>query len=122
MGGAEPGMRERMSNFGLVMSGGVLEEHNSMVVGGYEQNVLATDSNETMLMKRRLGMVKNVNIFKFVLYILFICSMLVNAVQIYADIRTTNNQTFILAIFIITMFMLVVVPTYYVAAIKWLHK
>ncbi len=65
---------------------------------------------------------KNTNIFKFILYILFTCSVLVNAVQIYADIRTAKNQMYALAIFIIAVLLLVVVPTYYVATTKWLHK
>jgi len=67
-------------------------------------------------------MFQKINLFKFVIFYLFITSVLSNSALIFAEFYTPENRSLALTSFVFALSILVVAPTYYVAKTNWLKK
>jgi hypothetical protein len=76
----------------------------------------------TLIYEKRNRMFKNINVFKLIIYILFTIGVLANSALIFAEYYTPENRSLTLSIFVIAVFILVILPTYYLAKTKWLQK
>ena len=67
-------------------------------------------------------MFRDINILNLVVYCLYANSVLANAALIFADLYTQDNRNMTLTLFTLSIFVLVIAPTYYIARTGWLKK
>jgi len=74
------------------------------------------------MVKRGHFMFRNINIIKIAVYYLYTAAILVNSALILIDLYTPENRNIALTLFILAIFVLVIVPTYFIAKTGWLKK
>ena len=76
----------------------------------------------TLIVEKRIQMFRDINILNLVAYCLYTNSVLANAALIFADLYTQDNRNMALTIFTLSIFVLVIGPTYYIAKTGWFKK